>query len=152
MNPILLHTPYGDETLYQPTLDAVILQLSATLSPIKESFSSLSAVERLTEWILPTAREEWQTQSSTEVAYLEVTPDALTGFGFSVSLRDLPEIPPPSTVWECWGLAMAVAEALRTGMNDPDGVTVFPLYVENALNLAVGNHRITVGLGRGEEE
>ena len=152
MNPILLHTPYGDETLYQPTLDAVILQLSATLSPIKESFSSLPAVDRLTEWILPTAREEWQAQPSAEVAYLEVTPDALTGFGFSVSLRDLPEIPPPSTVWECWGLAMAVAEALRTGMNDPDGVTVFPLYVENALNLAVGNHRVAVGLGRGTEE
>ena len=148
MNPILLHTPYGAETLYQPTLDAVILQLSATLSPIKESFSSLPAVDRLTEWILPTAREEWQAQPSAEVAYLEVTPDALTGFGFSVSLRDLPEIPPPSTVWECWGLAMAVAEALRTGMNAPDGVTVFPLYVENALNLAVGNLRVTVGLGR----
>ena len=151
MNPILLHTPYGDETLYQPTLDAVILQLSATLSPIKESVSSLPAVDRLTEWILPTAREEWQAQPSAEVAYLEVTPDALTGFGFSVSLRDLPEIPAPSTVWECWGLAMAVAEALRTGMNDSDGVTVFPLYVENALNLAVGNHRVTVGLGRGAE-
>ena len=151
MNPILLHTPYGDETLYQPTLDAVILQLSATLSHIKESFSSLPAVDRLTEWILSTAREEWQAQPLAEVAYLEVTPDALTGFGFSVSLRDLPEIPPPSTVWECWGLAMAVAEALRTGMNAPEGVTVFPLYVENALNLAVGNHRVTVGLGRGEE-
>ena len=149
MNPILLHTPYGDETLYQPTLDAVILQLSATLSPIKESFSSLPAVDRLTEWILPTARDELQTQA--EVAYLEVTPDTLTGLGFSVSLRDLPEIPPPSTVWECWGLAMAVAEALRTGMNAPDGVTVFPLYVENALNLAVGNLRVTVGLGRGAE-
>ena len=151
MQKITFETPFGQETLYQPTLDAVILQLSATLSPIKESFSSLPAVERLTEWILPTAREEWQAQPSAEVAYLEVTPDALTGFGFSVSLRDLPEIPPPSTVWECWGLAMAVAEALRTGMNDSDGVTVFPLYVENALNLAVGNLRVTVGLGRGEE-
>ena len=148
MPPIILQTPFGVESLYQPTLDAIILHLSDTLSPIVASFSSLPAVERLTEWILPTAREEWQAQPSAEVAYLEVTPGALTGFGFSVSLRDLPEIPPPSTVWECWGLAMAVAEALRTGMNDSDGVTVFPQYVENALNLAVGNLRVTVGLGR----
>jgi hypothetical protein len=82
------------------------------------------------------------------MAYLEITPDALTGFGFSVSLRDLPDLPPLSAPMDCRGLVMAVAEGLRRGMKDPDGAAVFPLYVENALRLAVDDLRVTVGLSR----
>ena len=148
MNSILLHSPFGDEILYQSTLDAVIEHLAKKLAAVTTQYAALPAVAQPVEWMLPTAQTEWESSAARGMVYLEVTPESLTGFGFSISLRDLPEIPPPSTVWECWGLAMAVAEGLRAGMDEPNGVTVFPLYVENALNLAVENLRVTVGLRR----
>ena len=148
MTPIILQTPFGVESLYQPTLDAVILYLADKLSAVSTSFASHPSVMGLVDRMTPTARDEWDRRAFNGTVYVEVTPDTLTGLEFSVSLRDLPDLPPPSTVWECWGLAMAVAEGLRAGMAEPDGVTVFPQYVENALNLAVGNPRVTVGLGR----
>ena len=146
MTPIILQTPFGVESLYQPTLDAVILYLADKLSAVSTSFASHSSVMGLVDRMTPTARDEWNRRAFNGTVYVEVTPDALTGLGFSASLRDLPDLPPPSTVWECWGLALAVAEGLRAGMEAPDGVAVCPLFVENALQLAAGNTRVTVGL------
>ena len=96
--------------------------------------------------MLPTVREEWQSQTTDGTAYPEVTPDVLTGFGFSLSLYDLPDLPPPASLPACRGLALAVAEGLQVRMEAPDGVAVCPLFVENALQMAVGNSRVTVGL------
>ena len=148
MTSILLHTPFGDETLYQPTLDAAIELLAERLSSSSARYASHPAVARLVEKMLPTARAQWDTFTARGMAYLEITPDALTCFGFSVSLRDLPNLPPLSAPMDCWGLAMAMAEGLRRGMKDPDRAAVFPLYVENALHLAVDDLRVTVGLSR----
>lgn len=113
------------------------------------SFSTHPAVERLAAWMLPTVNGEWENRGAAkEPRYLEVTPDCLTGFGFSIQLRDLPNMPALRTLLECWGFGVAVAEAIRKGSAAPDGVRICPLYVENTLNLAVGNTRVTVGLGR----
>lgn len=149
MKKIILETPYGQESLYQSTLDAVILHLSDRLSAVTSVYSAFPAVAGLVDRMLPTVREECETRTTSGMAYLEVTPDALAGFGFSLRLDDLPDLPPLYSTLDCWGLAMAVAEGLRAETDDPDGVTIFPLYVENALGLAVRNARVTVGLRLG---
>ena len=149
MKKITLETPFGQEILYQSTLDAVILHLSEALAPVTASYAASPAMAGLVDRMLPTVREEWETRTTSGMAYLEVTPDALTGFGFSLRLDDLPDLPPLYSTLDCWGLAMAVAEGLRAETDDPDGVTIFPLYVENTLSLAVRNARVTVGLTRG---
>lgn len=146
MKKITLETPFGQEILCQSTLDAVILHLSEALCPITVSYAASPAVARLVKQMLPTVREEWRSQTTDGTAYLEVTPDVLMGFGFSLSLYDLPDLPPPASLPACWGLALAVAEGLRAEMEAPDGVAVCPLFVENALQLAAGNTRVTVGL------
>ena len=54
----------------------------------------------------------------------------------------IPRLSTLSTPMECWGLAVAVAERLAEVL----GARVCPQYLENALNTATGNHRVTVGL------
>ena len=95
MKKITLETPFGQEILCQSTLDAVILHLSEALLPITASYAASPAVARLVKQMLPTVREEWRSQTTDGTAYPEVTPDVLMGFGFSLSLYDLPDLPPP---------------------------------------------------------
>ena len=142
MEKLTASTPYGEETLYQATLDAAVEHLAARLIPMAESFSALPIIAHLTEQLLPTAKAAWDHWVSNGITYLELTPECLTGFGFSISLRECPDCPPLSTPMECWGLAVAVAERLAEAC----GARVCPQYLENALNTAAGNHRVTVGL------
>lgn len=142
MEKLTVSTPYGEETLYQSTLDAAVEHLAARLIPVAESFSALPMTAELTEQLLTAAEAAWDNWAPNGIAYLELTPECLTGFGFSISLRECPDCPPLSTPMECWGLAVAVAERLAEAC----GTRVCPLYVENALNLAVGNLRVTVGI------
>ena len=137
-------TPYGEETLYQATLDAAVEHLAERLMPMAESFSALPITAHLAERLLPTAKAAWDTWAPNGIAYLELTPECLTGFGRSVSLGEIPDKPPLSTPLECWGLAVAVAERLA----EDCGVRVCPLYVENALGMAAGDLRVTVGVGK----
>lgn len=142
MEKLTVSTPYGEETLYQATLDAAVEHLAARLIPVAESFSALPITAELAEQFLPAAEAAWDTWAPNGMAYLELTPESLTGFGFSISLRGSPDCPPLSTPMECWGLAVAVAERLAEVL----GARVCPQYLENALNTATGNHRVTVGL------
>ena len=142
MEKIILHSPYGDEPLYQTTLNAAVQHLAAMLSPVAESFSALPATAQLTEQLLPAAQTTWDEWATRGMVYLEITPDSLMGFGFSISPGELPDMPPLSSPLACWGFAAAVAERLA----DFCGARVCPLYLENALNLAVGNLRMTVAL------
>ena len=142
MEKLTVSTPYGEETLYQATLDATAEHLAARLIPVAKSFSALPMTAELTELLLPSAKAAWDTWAPNGIAYLELTPHSLTGFGFSTSLRGFPDCPPLSTPMECWGLAVAVAERLAEVL----GARVCPQYLENALNTATGNHRVTVGL------
>ena len=142
MKELTASTPYGEETLYQATLDAVVEHLAAILIPMTESFSALPTTAQLTEQLLPAVRDEWDTWSPNGIAYLEVTSACLAGFGYSVSLCELPDSLSLSTPLECWGFAIAVAQRLA----DACGARVCPQYLENALNTATGNHRVTVGL------
>ena len=142
MEKLTVSTPYGKETLYQATLDAAVEHLAARLIPVAESFSALPITAKLTEQLLHTAKAAWNTWAPNGIAYLEFTPEYLTGFGFSISLRECPDCPPLSTPMECWGFAVAVAERLA----ETCGARVYPLYVENALGMAVGDLRVTVGV------
>ena len=142
MKKLTVSTPRGEETLYQATLDAVVEHLAAILIPMTESFSALPTTAQLTEQLLPTAKAAWDHWASNGIAYLELTPDSLTGFGFSISLREFLDCLSLSTPLECWGFAIAVAQRLA----DACGARVCPQYLENALNTATGNHRVTVGL------
>lgn len=142
MEKLTVSTPYGEETLYQATLDAAVEHLAARLIPVAESFSALPMTAHLAEQLLPTAKSAWDNWASNGMAYLELTPEYLTGFGFSISLRECPDCPPLSTPMECWGLAVAVAERLAKTC----GARVCPLYVENAFGMAVGDLRMTVGV------
>jgi Kef-type K+ transport system membrane component KefB len=54
----------------------------------------------------------------------------------------MPDKLPLSTSMECWGLAVAVAERLAKTC----GARVCPFYVENALGMAAGDLRVTVGV------
>ena len=144
MEKLTVSTPYGEETLYQATLDATVEHLAAILILMTESYSALPMTAHLTELLLPTAKAAWDNWVPNGIAYLELTPEYLTGFGFSISLRECPDCPPLSTPMECWGLAVAVAERLAEAC----GARVCPFYVENALGMAVGDLRVTVGVGK----
>ena len=144
MEKLTVSTPYGEETLYQATLDAAVEHLAARLIPVAKSFSVLPITAHLAEQLLPAAGAAWDNWSPNGIAYLELTPEYLTGFGFSISLRECPDSPPLSTPLECWGLAVAVAERLAEAC----GARVCPLYVENALGMAAGDLRVTVGVGK----
>ena len=144
MEKLTVSTPYGEETLYQATLNAAVEHLAARLIPMAESFSALPLTARLAEQLLPATKAAWVAWSPNGRAYLELTPHSLTGFGFSISLRELPDIPPLATPLECWGLAVAVAERLAEAC----GARVCPLYLENALGMATGDLRVTVGVGK----
>ena len=146
MKKIYIETPFGQETLHQPTLDAATECLAHKLSPLVSSFSALPAVNTLARRMLPAVNGEFG--ESDALRYLEVTPDCLSGFGFSIQLRSLPHIPSLSSPLECWGFGLALAETLRAGSDSTDGIRICPLYVENALNLAAENPRMTVGLER----
>lgn len=142
MEKLTVSTPYGEEILYQATLDAAVEHLAARLIPVAESFFALPITAHLAEQLFPTAGAAWDHWASNGMAYLEFTPEYLTGFGFSISLRECPDCQPLSTPMECWGLAVAVAERLAKTC----GARVCPQYLENALNTATGNYRVTVGL------
>ena len=144
MEKLTVSTPYGEETLYQATLDATVEHLAARLIPVVESFSALPITAELAEQLLPTAKAAWDNWSPNGIAYLELTPERLTGFGCSVSLDEMPDKPPLSTPLACWGLAVAVAERLAKDC----GARVCPLYLENALGMAVEALRVTVGVGK----
>ena len=142
MEKLTVSTPYGKETLYQATLDATVEHLATRLILMTESFSALPITARLAEQLLPAAKAAWDNWALNGIAYLELTPESLTGFGFSISLRECPDCPPLSTPMECWGFAVAVAERLAEAC----GARVCPLYLENALGMAVGDLRVTVGV------
>ena len=144
MEKLTVSTPYGEETLYQATLDAAVEHLAARLMPMAESFSALPMTAHLSEQLLPAAKAAWDTWAPNGIAYLELTPEYLTGFGCSVSLDEMPDKPPLSTPMECWGFAVAVAERLAKTC----GARVCPLYVENALGMAAGDLLVTVGVGK----
>ena len=144
MEKLTVSTPYGEETLYQATLDATVEHLAARLIPVAKSFSALPMTAELTELLLPSAKAAWDTWAPNGMAYLELTPECLTGFGFSISLRECPDCPPLSTPMECWGLAVTVAGRLAEAC----GARVCPFYVENALGMAAGDLRVTVGVGK----
>lgn len=144
MEKLTVSTPYGEETLYQATLDAAVEHLATRLILMTESFSALPMTAELAEQLLPAAKAAWDTWAPNGMAYLELTPECLTGFGFSISLRECPDCPPLSTPMECWGLAVAVAGRLAEAC----GARVCPLYVENALGMAAGDLRVTVGVGK----
>ncbi|MBP3667679.1 MAG: hypothetical protein J6K29_11605 [Clostridia bacterium] len=144
MEKLTVSTPYGEETLYQATLDATVEHLATRLILMTESFSALPITAELTEQLLPAAGAAWDHWALNGIAYLELTPECLTGFGFSISLRECPDCPHLATPMECWGLAVAVAERLAKAC----GARVCPLYLENALGMAVGDLRVTVGVGK----
>ena len=142
MEKLTVSTPYGEETLYQATLDAAVEHLAARIILVAESFCALPITAELTEQLLPAAVAAWDNWAPNGIAYLEFTPEYLTGFGFSISLRECPDCPPLATPMECWGFAFAVAERLAKAC----GARVCPLYVENALGMAAGDLRVTVGV------
>ena len=142
MKKLTVSTPYGEETFYQATLDATVEHLAARLIRMTETFSALPITAHLAEQLLPTAKAAWDTWAPNGIAYLELTPERLTGFGCSVSLDEMPDKPPLSTPLACWGLAVAVAERLAEAC----GARVCPLYVENAFGMAAGDLRVTVGV------
>lgn len=144
MKRMIYPTPDGTEAVYETAIFSRIELLKARLRPITESFSALPLTAQLAEQLLPAAKTAWDNWSPNGMAYLELTPEYLTGFGFSISLRECPDCPPLSTPMECWGLAVAVAERLAEAC----GARVCPLYVENALAMAVGDLRVTVGVGK----
>ncbi len=144
MKRMIYPTPDGTEAVYETVVLSRIEMLKARLKPIAESFSVLPITAELTEQLLPTAKAAWDHWASNGIAYLELTPECLTGFGFSISLRECPDCPPLSTPMECWGLAVAVAERLAKTC----GARVCPFYVENALGMAAGDLRVTVGVGK----
>ena len=142
MKRMIYPTPDGTEAVYETVVLSRIELLKAQLKPMAESFSALPMTAYLAELLLPTAKAAWDHWASNGIAYLELTPDSLTGFGFSISLREFLDCPPLSTPMECWGFTVAVAERLAEAC----GARVCPQYLENALNTATGNHRVTVGL------
>lgn len=144
MKRMIYQTPDGTEVVYETAILVRIELLKARLKPIVESFSALPITAELTELLLPTAGAAWDNWASNGIAYLELTPEYLTGFGFSISLRECPDCPPLSTPMECWGFAVAVAERLAEVL----GARVCPFYVENALGMAVEDLRVMVGVGK----
>ena len=144
MKRMIYQTPDGTEVVYETAILVRIELLKARLKPIVESFSALPMTAELAEQLLPAAKAAWDNWASNGIAYLELTPECLTGFGFSISLRECPDCPPLATPMECWGFAAAVAERLAKAC----GARVCPLYLENALGMAVGDLRVTVGVGK----
>ena len=144
MKRMIYQTPDGTEVVYETAILARIELLKARLKPIVKSFSALPMTAELAKQLLPAAEAAWDTWAPNGIAYLELTPECLTGFGFSISLRGSPDCPPLSTPMECWGLAVAVAERLAEAC----GARVCPLYVENALGMAARDLRVTVGVGK----
>ena len=142
MKRMIYPTPDGTEAVYETVVLSRIELLKDQLKPMAESFSALPTTAQLTELLLPTAKSAWDHWVSNGITYLELTPDSLTGFGFLISLREFPDCPPLSTPMECWGFTVAVAQRLAEAC----GARVCPQYLENALNTATGNHRVTVGL------
>ena len=142
MKRMIYLTPDGTEAIYETVVLSRTELLKAQMKPIAESFSALPITAELTEQFLPAAGAAWDHWASNGMAYLELTPEYLTGFGFSISLRECPDCPPLATPMECWGLAVAVAERLAKTC----GARVCPFYVENALGMAVGDLRVTVGI------
>lgn len=145
MKRMIYPTPDGTEVVYETAILVRIELLKARLKPIAESFSALPITAHLAERLLPTAKAAWDTWAPNGIAYLELTPESLTGFGRSVSLGEIPDKPLLSTPLECWGLAVAVAERLAEAC----GARVCPLYLENALGMAAGDLRVTVELTKG---
>lgn len=144
MKRMIYPTPDGTEAVYETVLLSRIEMLKVRLKLIAESFSALPITAHLAERLLPTAMAAWDNWASNGIVYLELTPESLTGFGRSVSLGEIPDKPPLSTPMECWGLAVAVAERLAEVL----GARVCPFYVENALGMAAGDLRVTVGVGK----
>lgn len=146
MQKIMIPTPEGVESVYDTIILTRLELLKERVAPLIESFSSLPVTASLTERMLPFLRAAWESGTVNGTVYIEVTPKYLTGAGLSVDLTELSAMPPLSTALDCWGFALALAEGLRQGLPNPTAAVVCPLYMENALNLAVENPRITVGL------
>ena len=146
MQIIMIPTPEGVESVYDTIILSHLELLKERVTPLIESFSSLPITASLTERMLPALRTAWELGTANSTVYIEVTQKRLTGAGLSVDLTELSAMPPLLSPMDCWGFALALAEEVRRGMPDPSAAAVCPQYMENALNLAVENPRITVGL------
>jgi hypothetical protein len=153
MKKIIYPTPDGTETVYESVLTTRIDLLQARLAPLAAFFAARPAMAAILSGILPTVREEWgRADAEGRSLYLEVTPTHLSGAGFSVPYGDTDGMDPITAPIELWAFSLALAEGVRSRLSEPQRVRVRPLYVENALNMAVGCLRMTVELVAAEED
>lgn len=150
MKKILYQTPNGTESIHQTVLDDRIELLKARLSACAELCASLPVMELLSEQMLPTVRQDWA-RTDGSIYFLEITPTHLSGLGFTVAYRELIDRETVLSPMEIWAFALTLAEALRSGLPHPEEAVVCPLFVENALNMVIENHRYTVALQRKTE-
>lgn len=152
MKKMIYLTPDGTEAVYEAVLTTRIELLQARLIPLTEAFSALPATSKILSQMLPAMGDEWERAAAEgRPLYLEVTPTHLSGAGFSIPYGDLDVMEPITAPMELWALSLALAEGVRSGLSEPHRVRVRPLYIENALNMAVGCLRMTVELIATEE-
>ena len=144
MKKLTYQTPEGYETIHEAVLLPRIELLQSRLTPLRDAYAAHEDMAKLLSRMRPSFMEVWRS-ADTRPIYLEITPTHLHGAGISISCTELDLISHPATFTERWAFLLAIADGLAAGLPS-HAVEVFPLYLENGMNLAVGHDRAEIML------
>ena len=142
MKNIIYPTPEGTETIYETVLLTRIECLKSQLDPLRKAYATDKGMTKFLPGMLPPFVEAWQAAQGHPL-YLEITPAHLYGAGLAIPCEELSLTAPPTTLMERWAFLLVLADNLTAGL-PANTAEVCPLYLENGLNLAVGNDRAEI--------
>ena len=142
MKNITYPTPEGTETICEAVLLPRIEQLQSQLAPLRKAYAPREEMAALLQRMRPFFGKAWQAANGCPL-YFEITPTHLYGAGISIPCTEWGLLSYPATFTERWAFLLALADGLTAGLPS-HAAEVCPLYLENGLNLAVGNDRAEI--------
>ena len=147
MADISYETPYGTEQMYGIILQMQLDVLDEKLTLLKEKYVDLPFVQEIVDQMLPSVLEMLEDELEKNYCMdITLTPTTLFGFGFVIEYRYLPGVQEIENPLETWALGLVLMEKLMETHSGLTDMVIQPQYLENAMNIVIGNFRVSVSL------
>lgn len=147
MADISYETPYGTEQMYGIILQMQLDVLDEKLTLLKEKYVDLPFVQEIVDQMLPSVLEMLEDELEKNYCMdITLTPTTLFGFGCAIEYRYLLGVQEIENPLETWALGLVLMEKLMETHSGLTDMVIQPQYVENAMNIVIGNFRVSVSL------
>ena len=147
MADISYETPYGTEQMYGIILQMQLDVLDEKLTLLKEKYVDLPFVQEIVDQMLPSVHEMLEDELEKNYCMdITLTPTTLFGFGCAIEYRYLPGVQEIENPLETWALGLVLMEKLKETHSGLTDMVIQPQYVENAMNIVIGNFHVSVSL------